>query len=665
VITKTFLVFIKTYGFHRPQMKRLPAPVLLLTLVSLRTSQPQSSQHQHQHQQHQQDGANSCDASTDGGGACLTEETVPRATGELPGDDPAAWARLLASPTPLIFRASPETPRAELLSATRSWSWERIGKGLGPHVRGFVGQPGDHGFPYYEGNMPLDGVAASRGLSRRAEPIMASGEEIVSRIRAPLPGSGSSGSSSSGVGPRPRLSYASQSLLQLKGGAVDERVTARGPMPPLGRDLFGALRQIGAGASSGLASAALWMGSAGSVTPLHYDTSHNVYVQLHGAKRLQLLPPSAAAKAHLYPSLHPGYRQSLLDISAPALAGPAGKQGAAAAGHAKPTAAALKLAASALVVTMQPGDTLILPPYWLHSVEALGSNATAADGYADGDGGAAAAGTGGVASVACWFTAEAFLSTEQIYSVRVPFNSAWDVSQRTTAVFAFLRTVGREYDQQQRHREQQRRRRRRETEGGSQKEEEQEKEEEAAGRGAEWPQRLALLPALRSRYTQLYRDAFARTKKQQQQQGLLTSLPEGEGVEAMLCGSLSPAQLSHSESNAAVTSAKDRSLSADSQAIKAGVEAEAEEEEEEVKTLQKTAGLFVGTGMGEHAVMVERAQEVAGLLGQQTPSSVAALNFANFGAYVCCACRVFFGTESPSVCDVQSGGEERGAVMPA
>ena len=199
-------------------------------------------------------------------------------------------------------------------------------------------------------------------------------------------------------------------------------------LQPIGAELLTVLRQVGAGAPTNLASAALWLGSVGSVTPLHFDTSHNVYIQLHGAKRVQLLPPSAAASAHLYPSLHPGYRQSLLDISHPALNGSGGTSNGNEGGD-RYEAAAEKLAASALEVVLHPGDVLILPPFWLHSIEAI------ADEDEDGE--------GGVASLACWFTAAAYKGSEEIYAERLPFKSTWDSKQRATAVFAFLRMVGR------------------------------------------------------------------------------------------------------------------------------------------------------------------------------------------------------------------------------
>ena len=305
---------------------------------------------------------------------------VPPSPDPLPGPDGRAWRQLLERRTPLHFpAAAPDgQPLSRLQTSVESWSWEHIAEGLGAHVQGFRGPPGEYAFPYYEGNMPLEGVRASHTLRRSAEPGMYSGAELVRGIREPPTGG--------------RLLYASQSLIRLKpDGSPDERALARGPMPPIGAELTDAVREMASGWPEGrMGSASLWLGHAGSVTPLHFDTNHNVYVQLHGAKRVQLLPPSAATRAHLYPSLHPGYRQALLDISRPALAR---------SGEGKRAAAARVLAEQAQTVVLRPGDALTIPPYWLHSIEALGPS----------DGGAA-----GVASVACWFSAAEFLASRSI-----------------------------------------------------------------------------------------------------------------------------------------------------------------------------------------------------------------------------------------------------------
>ena len=41
----------------------------------------------------------------------------------------------------------------------------------------------------------------------------------------------------------------------------------------------------------------MWMGTSGAVTPLHLDSQHNFYAQLHGEKTFRLYPPHAAHEA--------------------------------------------------------------------------------------------------------------------------------------------------------------------------------------------------------------------------------------------------------------------------------------------------------------------------------------------------------------------------------
>ena len=81
---------------------------------------------------------------------------------------------------------------------------------------------------------------------------------------------------------------------------------------------------------------------------------------------------------------------------------------------------------------------------------------------------------------------------EEAYKLRLPFDATWAAAERTAAVFGFLRGVGRAVGR----------------EGGS---------------------ALGLLPALRSRYTQLYRQVFGR-----RQTGL--AAPDGSS----LCGGVTP-----------------------------------------------------------------------------------------------------------------------------
>jgi hypothetical protein len=55
----------------------------------------------------------------------------------------------------------------------------------------------------------------------------------------------------------------------------------------------------------------LWMASRGLGQQLHFDSSHNLFFQLHGVKHVVMCPPEQVMRrAHLYPGGHPAQRQS-------------------------------------------------------------------------------------------------------------------------------------------------------------------------------------------------------------------------------------------------------------------------------------------------------------------------------------------------------------------
>ena len=63
-----------------------------------------------------------------------------------------------------------------------------------------------------------------------------------------------------------------------------------------------------------LSSAQLFASCCGVVSPLHYDTLHNLFCQMSGAKVFLLWPPRATAALKPYPVCHPLDRRSQLDL---------------------------------------------------------------------------------------------------------------------------------------------------------------------------------------------------------------------------------------------------------------------------------------------------------------------------------------------------------------
>jgi hypothetical protein len=98
------------------------------------------------------------------------------------------------------------------------------------------------------------------------------------------------------------------------------------------------------------------MSHPGTVANTHYDKSMNFVTQVRGRKRWLLFPPSEWPRLHLFPSLHRHYHQSRANLTSPD------------ANADLPGVAD----AEAFEVTLEPGETLLVPPYWFHCVEALG-----------------------------------------------------------------------------------------------------------------------------------------------------------------------------------------------------------------------------------------------------------------------------------------------------
>jgi hypothetical protein len=61
----------------------------------------------------------------------------------------------------------------------------------------------------------------------------------------------------------------------------------------------------------------VWVGPAGVVAHLHYDSYHNCNVQLFGRKRFVVFAPSEWRRLRPFPSLHPSHAQAQVDVLAP------------------------------------------------------------------------------------------------------------------------------------------------------------------------------------------------------------------------------------------------------------------------------------------------------------------------------------------------------------
>ena len=100
------------------------------------------------------------------------------------------------------------------------------------------------------------------------------------------------------------------------------------------------------------AATSLWIGPAGTVTPLHHDTTNILFCQIYGRKRIELVSPQETAL--LLDSVAPVGFYSPVDLD-----------------HRGRAAHAALRAMTVKSVVVRPGDALFIPAGWWHRVTSL------------------------------------------------------------------------------------------------------------------------------------------------------------------------------------------------------------------------------------------------------------------------------------------------------
>jgi lysine-specific demethylase 8 len=95
----------------------------------------------------------------------------------------------------------------------------------------------------------------------------------------------------------------------------------------------------------------VWMSGAGNVTPIHYDLSENILVQIAGEKRVLLWDPRQYPLLYLNPLGTRHDRQSRISVYRP-----------------DPTSFPRFVDAKALECILRPGEMLYIPAFWMHYV---------------------------------------------------------------------------------------------------------------------------------------------------------------------------------------------------------------------------------------------------------------------------------------------------------
>lgn len=177
---------------------------------------------------------------------------------------------------------------------------------------------------------------------------------------------------------------------------------------------------------AGRCDMSVWIGQAGVTAWPHYDSSHNLFVQIKGRKRFQLAAPVAArCGMGLYPALHPFYRQAQRDILDP--------EWSAAVFVPTPDASSASASASTgcgcnvtvFEVDLEPGDVLYMPPHFFHRVTSLPSPSDNSPSF----------------SINSWWSSSSFRRMAKVLAQPLPFEADWSDRQRAFAAREYIRAL--------------------------------------------------------------------------------------------------------------------------------------------------------------------------------------------------------------------------------
>lgn len=116
----------------------------------------------------------------------------------------------------------------------------------------------------------------------------------------------------------------------------------------------------------------LLVGSAGYITPCHYDEQQNLFAQINGIKRVRLFPPSAWKRLYTYPYNHPCDRQTRVIL--PVIPGSSLLDNEIDRFNFPFFQSDCNENTSEYFIDLQPGEVLYIPQYWFHQMEGLTDN---------------------------------------------------------------------------------------------------------------------------------------------------------------------------------------------------------------------------------------------------------------------------------------------------
>jgi hypothetical protein len=149
----------------------------------------------------------------------------------------------------------------------------------------------------------------------------------------------------------------------------------------------------------------LFMGSPGVKSQLHYDLSHNAFVQLSGRKYFLLFPPESERLLYLYPRTHPHYRQSQVNTSATP--------------EDISRFSPLFAYGRGMEVVLVPGDLLYIPPGWFHEVTSLDF----------------------AVSLSVWSDCPARVALSEVIALPLPLEESWNSKRRIDVSRMFVTMI--------------------------------------------------------------------------------------------------------------------------------------------------------------------------------------------------------------------------------
>lgn len=116
----------------------------------------------------------------------------------------------------------------------------------------------------------------------------------------------------------------------------------------------------------------VWIGGAGTFTPLHCDPYENLFVQVVGTKRVHVFPPDARGSLYLFDKATRQPNTSSVPTEAPLL----DIEGAKVDCNRYPLLQEYIQSSRAHHAILQPGDVLYIPQGWFHCIASLGLSAS-------------------------------------------------------------------------------------------------------------------------------------------------------------------------------------------------------------------------------------------------------------------------------------------------